>query len=257
MQFGICCLCQKYADLCDSHAIPDAHFRSFLREGNGSAIAATDDLHTPIVHSSDTWSSAQLCRPCEELLNEEYDSFGIAVFKGKIGTANRTSNGVTFRNIDIGRLRMFLLAVLWRMVASEHQSYFNARLPPKIQEELRLALQQRTKFRNSLLHIAMERLHDSTPEGGFSSEQFRQIVISPFIRKHRRGYAICFLMFGFLVRVFVPSLSIAERRSVSVLNDKAVLFVPLLEFVNFPELFNLGVRSVYKSHIGLSKISDA
>jgi hypothetical protein len=246
------------AELCDSHAIPDALFRPMLREGKGAAISAVDDESTPISRTSDTWSTDQLCSKCESLLNEEYDEYGIGLFKGKKGRARQVPDGVCLEEMDSGRLRMFLLSVLWRMSTSTHTSYLNADLPSPIREELRVALLARKRYSGSRLQVSLERLHDSTKEGGFSSEQFRQVVMSPFTRQYETYYAVCFLMFGFLVQVFVPSLPSKDRRSRNLIPTNANrVFAPRLEFTRFPELFSVGVRSVYKSLNGLSNLPDA
>jgi hypothetical protein len=258
MSYGRCHLCENLAELRDSHAIPDAHFRPMLREGQGAAITTVDDASTPIGRSSDTWSTDQLCDACERLLNEEYDGYGIAVFKGKKGYAIPNAEGISLRDIDSGRLRTFLLSVLWRMSTSVHRAYLNAHLPAGIKEELRITFLARGRYTGSKLHVSIQRLHDSTPQGGFAPEDFRSIVMSPFIRRGIKHYAVCFLMFGFLVQVFVPSLSARERRAAHLIStDSAIVFAPRLEFVDFPELFSLGVNSLRKQVHGLSQLADA
>jgi hypothetical protein len=257
MPFGRCQLCEKLTDLCDSHAIPSAHFRPMLRAGNGAAIATVDDELTPIQRSSDTWSTNQLCLLCERILNEEYDGYGIAVFKGKQGRVKPTPYGVSLQDVDVGRLRTFLLSILWRMSTSVHDVYLNAHLPTDIKEELRVTLLSRRRYKSSKLHLSLQRLHDSTPQGGFSTEDFRSVVMSPFISKNSTYYAICFLMFGFLVRIFVPNLPAKERKTTPlVLANSSLVFAPLLEFTQFPELFSLGVNVMRKNALGLSSLAD-
>ena len=258
MSYGRCHLCENLAELCDSHAIPDSHFRPLLREGQGSAISAVDDLSTPVIRSADTWSTDQLCSLCERRLNETCDGYGIAVFKGKKGHAKIDTAGVSIQDVDSGRLRMFLLSVLWRMSTSVHPSYLNAHLPAAIKEELRVTLLAGGRYSGSKLQVSLQRLHDSTPQGGLSPNHFRSVIMSPFIRGHGAHYAVCFLMFGFLVQVFVPSLPSKERRSMHLVGTSStVVFAPRLEFTQFPELFELGVRSVGKHLNGLSRLADA
>ena len=229
-----------------------------LREGQGAAISTVDDASTPVRRSSDTWSTDQLCDACERILNEEYDSYGIAVFKGRKGCARQSAVGVSLHGIDSGRLRTFLLSVLWRMSTSVHTAYLNAQLTAAIKEELRVTLLARGRYTGSKLHLSLQRLHDCTPQGGFSPEDFRSVVMSPFIRQSTNYYAICFLMFGFLVRVFVPSLPAKERKTAHLVTVKSsVVFAPRLEFTQFPELFSLGVNSLRKQGYGLSQLTDA
>ena len=251
-------LCENTADLCNSHALPDALFRPMLQQGNGSAIVTSDDLTTPISRSSDTWSTPQLCADCEKLLNEECDSYGLAIFKGKKGRAARTPAGVSLQDVDAGKLRMFLLSVLWRMSVSTHSSYLNAQVPHVLREELRATLLARGQYTASRLQVSLQRLHDSTEVGGITSEHFREVVMSPFIRKADKFYAVCFLIHGFLVQVYIPSLPVKFRRIFHVIEPRAtVVFAPLLEFTKFPELFALGVRSLHKINNGLSRLPHA
>jgi hypothetical protein len=256
MHYGLCLLCENMADLCDSHALPDALFRPLLRQRSGTAIHATDDATTPITLTSDSWCTPQLCAPCEGLMNDEWDRYGIAVFKGRAGKARRMDAGVSFVDVDAGRLRMFLLAVLWRMSVSVHKSYLSAHVPPPIREELRHTLLSRGRYPASRLHVSLQRLHDSTP-GGFTSKAFRNMVMSPFIREHGSYYSIGFTMFGFLAQVFLPALPSRLRPSTPLLGSKGrIVFAPRLEFTHFPELFDLGVRALHKTVTGLSHVVD-
>lgn len=256
MHHGCCLLCEQITDLCLSHALPDALFRPLLRSNGGSAIRVTDDLTTPVELDSDSWKTPQLCGPCESLMNDEWDSYGIALFQGRNVTVRRTEAGITFANIGAGRLRMFVLAVLWRMSVSVHPSYLNAHLPDDTREELRRTLLARGRFRANALHVTLQRLHDTTP-GGFSRDQFKDMVMAPFIRRYPGYYTIGFAMFGFVVQVYVPGLPPKLRRSQHLVHSTgSIVFAPLLEFTAFPELFSLGVNALHKSVTGLSKVKD-
>lgn len=257
MTYGKCHLCGKNAALCNSHAIPNAQFRPILREGGGAAITTKDDATTPIMRSSDSWSTDQLCASCEELMNSEFDSYGISVFKGRSGSIHKTASGVGFRDVDVNRIRMFILAVLWRMSSSVHHSYLNTHLPTEIKDSLRVAFMSRQKYTSSKLHVRIQRLHDSTRNGGFQDVDFRSVVMSPFIRRHGKYYSICFLLFGFFVQIYIPALPASERKSQYILSaGSRVFFAPFVEFVDMPELFNLGVRSLEKSNNGLSRLTE-
>lgn len=255
MSYGRCHLCENHAELCNSHAIPNAHFRPILRGGQGAGISVVNDASTPLKRSSDSWSTDQLCRDCEALLNTEYDSYGSEVFKSS-RYAKGSAEGVSFQGVDSGRLRMFFLSVLWRMSTSGHQNYLNARMPEVIKEELRTVLLKRGRYTGSRLQLSLQRLHDSTEEG-FSSEDFRSVVISPFIRRHNTYYTVCFLIFGFLARIYVSSLPVKERSTAYLVsNNSKIVFAPRLEFTQFPELFSLAVSGLRKKEQGLSQLTD-
>jgi hypothetical protein len=81
--------------------------------------------------------------------------------------------------------------------------------------------------------------------------------MSPFIRQHDAHYSISFLLFGFLLHIFIPSLPPSVRKGKRLLNaNSSIIFAPLIEFVDVPELFALGVRSYAKSIGGLSHLTD-
>jgi hypothetical protein len=144
------------------------------------------------------------------------------------------------------------------MAISPHTSYLNARLPDLAKEELRQCFLRRGRFPSSRLHVQLERLHDSTAEGGIPSEQFRNVVISPFLRIHDRHYAVCFVLFGFLVQVHVPAMPrVMRKRSWIVDQGSTTVLAPHLAFTKFPEFFSAAVRAVAKERQGQSRLADA
>lgn len=254
MTYARCLLCEQLADLCQSHAMPDALFRPLLRRGGGSAIRVVDDASTPVQLDSDSWKTPQLCAPCEALMNDEWDGYGIAVFQGRRGNARPSEDGVSIEDVDAVRLRMFLLSVLWRMAVSVHPSYLNAHLPTAIREKLRRAFLARQPYTAGTLHVTLQRLHDST-QGGFSRDQFKEMVMAPFLRRHPACYLVGFCMFGFVVQVYVPGLPPKPRRTLHLVGSSAtIVFAPRLEFTAFPELFGLAVTTLGKQVTGLTKV---
>jgi hypothetical protein len=191
MHTGVCRLCGKAGELCDSHALPHSIFRYILRKGQGKAILTTDDATTPTRYSSDTWETALLCPTCEDTLNHRYDGYGVGIFTGQVGSMGYGPSGVTFANVDRQRLRMFFLAVLWRMTVSSHASYSNIVLPYPWGNELHEALSTGSTVSSSRFTVAVYKLRDSTPSGGFSSENLRSVIMSPFPRDLRSFISVC------------------------------------------------------------------
>lgn len=252
-----CKLCGEYKELCDSHAVPNSAFRYILRNSSGKAIVAVDDAATPIHYSADSWDAPLLCQICEDKLNLEYDSYGIAVFRGHAGKTSQTNAGVSFSGIDRQRLRMFFLSVLWRVSISPHQAYRNIDLPYILEDELHLALKHSTVVNNSKFHVGVYRLKDSTNPGGFSQKDLRSLVAAPFARKFRdkKFISVCFVFFGFLVEIFIPRLprKIANQPGVLVGNSP-IFLAPYQEITEVPELMNLMVNALRKHLEGLSAI---
>jgi hypothetical protein len=190
-------------------------------------------------------------------MNLQYDSYGIAVFKGHKGKIQRTPAGVSIEDIDSNRVRMFLLAVLWRMSKSVHEAYLNTYLPPRLQAELSSSFLTNRTYSASRLHVSVRRLHDATPTGAISAELFRDFVVSPFLRKHENSYSVLFVIFGFLVQIHVPGLQLRHRKLPDVLrSNSTTLFAPFIEFTTVSELFGLAVTLRRKEINGISHISD-
>lgn len=257
MERGLCRLCLRTENLCNSHALPDALFGHILRENHGKAIVVTDDLYTPIQYSSDTWGSTLLCQACESALNERYDHYGISVFKGLQGSVYRGREGVTFLKVDCRRLRMFFLSILWRMSVSTHDSYRNVRLAPAWEEDLRSALAAQRIIPPSRYQVSTYRLIDSSKEGGFTSETLRKFITAPFPRRSTTHdvVSVCYVFFGFLVEIVMPKRPSPYGRMEGVIKTGPVHFSPYLEVLQVPEILAVLVRGLAKHEKGLSKVA--
>lgn len=255
MRLGTCRLCQQHRELCDSHALPNSLFNYILRKSDGKAIAVTDDPTTPTQYTADTWDTELLCQDCEESLNNRYDRYGMAVFRGHIGTVSRGSAGVTITGVDRRRLRMFFLSVLWRISISSHPSYSNIDLPYAWEEELHDALRTDRHVPSARFTVTVYKLRDSTRTGGFDAEALRSFIMAPFGRSFGSLISVCFLFLGFFVEVFLPRVPKAYSKRTGVLHGTSrVFFAPYAEVLEIPEIMQLLVRGLHKEHVGLSRV---
>lgn len=257
--YPLCKLCEERHELCDSHALPMAMFRQILRkkESAGKLIVITDDEKTPIHYSSDSWSTLSLCKNCEGLLNEKYDSFGIKFFQGGIVKPIKSDGGVLFKNLDTNRLKLFILSILWRMHVSEHKNYAKAIIPEKYAKELRLVLLEKSNMPKNFMHVRINRLHDMGEDATLELSDFSDFVITPFIRmaKESSSYTICFVLFGFFVEVFLPRIPIGFRNESNIIgNNKNEFFAPFIQFSEVPEILSVAVSAVRKDIEGISRI---
>ncbi len=254
MEHGLCRLCEEFRDLCNSHALPDSAFRRLLREGDGKAISLVDDKDTPVRYSSDSWGANLLCLSCEDKLNRAYDEYGIGVLTGQKCSVQRVDSGVTFRNIDRPRFRMFFLSLLWRASISHHENYRNIDLPHTWGRELHAALRSGSKVRSSVFAVTIYRLCDST-RGGFSSDSLRSLIAAPFGRAFESFISICIVIYGFFVEVFLPRLPTRFSRRPGVLaGNTSVFLAPYLEIMDVPELVSLMVSGLRKHEHRLSNV---
>jgi hypothetical protein len=256
MHTGICPLCGKAGALCDSHALPHALFKYILRKCQGKAILTTDDAATPTRYSSDTWETALLCPTCEDTLNHRYDCYGIGVFTGQVGSTRCGPNGITFANIDRQRLRMFLLSVLWRISVSSHASYSNIGLRYNWEHELREALHTGCTASSSHFTVAVYKLRDSTASGGFSNENLRSMIMSPFARDFGDFISVCYMFCGFFVETFVHRAPRPYSKRPGVLFGRSPIFLaPYQEVLDVPEILAVLGRGLHKEGTGLSRIN--
>jgi hypothetical protein len=256
MRDGICKLCLEYRPLCDSHALPNSLFNYILRKNDGKAVVIADDANTPVQFSSDTWDVELLCVDCERSMNEKYDAYGLAVFRGHEGAALRESEGVRLVRIDRKRLRMFFLSVLWRISVSSHPNYSNIDLPVPWEEDLRSAFHNGRPIHDSRYTVAVYKMRDTTPEGGFSNEDLRGFIMAPFGRRYDSFISVCFPFLGFFVETFFPKVPerFAKRRGV--LHGRSPVFLaPYVEVLDVPEVMQLLVRGLEKHRAGLSRVA--
>jgi hypothetical protein len=255
MQQGICRLCERDRELCDSHALPNSAFRFLFKRGSGKAVAFVDDENTKTDYSSDSWSEPLLCKECEGDLNDRYDRYGIAVFKGNACKVQRGIDGITFSGIDRQRLRMFVLSVLWRMAVSPHRAYGNVDLSYELEAEIRNALKSKSNVRSAAAEVGLCRLRESTGIKALSPENLQRILVAPFPRDFVAFRSIGFLLFGFVIEVFIPRPPKKVTRGVGMASGMSpILFAPFQEVAAFPELLTLLVRALDKHDQGLSRV---
>lgn len=247
MRTGLCRLCLNQRPLCDSHALPNSAFKYILRKNAGKAIVIVDDATTPARKSSDTWDVELLCEDCERRLNRNYDSYGMAVFRGHEGSVRAHAQGVDFLRIDRQRLRMFLLSIVWRVSVSDHPNYSNIDLPHAWEEDLRRAFDEERRIPDSKFTVAIYKMRDTTPVGGFSNEDLRSFIAAPFGRSYGSFISVCFPFMSFFVEAFFPSAPVkfAKRRGV-VFGRSPVLSVPHVEVLEVPEIMNTLVSALRK-----------
>lgn len=255
MKQGYCRLCQQIKPLCHSHALPNSAFRLIFRNAAGKAIVAVDDHSTPLHYSSDSWDTHLLCRQCEQILNDRYDSYGIVIFRGKVGKSTRMADGVRFQGIERQRLKMFFLSVLWRISISPHECYFNIDLPSEWEDMLCGALKAGKNVPSSFFHVGVYKLNDTTGAKGFTHEHLRSLVVAPFARQYPEFKSVCFLFFGFLIEIFLPAIPKEFRGRIGLLNGTSPIFMaPYQDFNAVPEIMNMFVRALAKHKSGLSTL---
>lgn len=231
-----CRLCKSQSKLQVSHAIGNAVFKRISRKSSGKAILLSNDIHDENKYSSDSWAEHMLCRNCEALLNDNYEKYGLDVLRGKIGKYNKTEAGIMFSGLNLQRMNMYFLSILWRMACSGHPNYSNVYIEPSIKEVLRQALINNSQIPTCQISVKLSRLIDKTPAGGFSLSNLKDIILAPLIREG----SICFIYEGFLIEFFIPGLKRSLSSQAGVIRKRQkYLFVPFVHFSDITELFEV------------------
>jgi len=236
--------------------LPNSLFNYILRKNDGKAIVVVDDAHTPVHYSSDTWEVELLCADCERLLNQRYDAYGMSVFRGHQVGVVQDSSGVSLLRIDRRRLRMFFLSVLWRISVSSHPNYSNIDLPFLWEEDLRSSLLEDKPIMQSRYTVAVYKMRDSTPEGGFDGENLRNFIMAPFARGFGSFISVCYPFMGFFVETFLPRVPHKYAKRPGVLHGSSPVFrAPFVEVLDIPEIMATMVRGLSKHLDGQSRVA--
>ena len=254
-----CKLCCIKSELCNSHAIPDSVFRSLFKKGNGQAIELSSKELVPNRRSQDSWATDQLCSNCEMKLNINYDQYGLNLLRGKVGNIKKGNEGVHVSDIDTLKFKSFVLSVFWRGAVSEHENYRTIKVSPRFLELIRSSLVRSTNVSKNSCTVVVQRLVDTTKEGGFSESNLRELVVSPFPRTYEvRGQlysSITMLFLGFCFEIFLSPIRTGDKVSKFALGSSKTNYTfSYLEIMEIPEVLDLMVRGLRKENQGLSHV---
>jgi len=138
-----CKLCNKAGALCKAHLLPKAFFRYIYPENKiaGNSIikleAGQEFLKRRRVGSYD---ENILCSDCDNFLGSKYDEYGKKVFlDSEPQLVHTVGEGrlLQFGGVNAGRLKLFILSVLWRFSISGAEDARNVCIPNKFQKSLK------------------------------------------------------------------------------------------------------------------------
>ena len=254
-----CKLCCCKSELCNSHAIPDSVFRSLFKKGNGQAIELSSKELIPNRRSQDSWATDQLCSQCEMKLNINFDQYGLNLLRGKSGHKEKDNEGVHFSDIDTLKFKSFILSVFWRGAVSQHENYKTIKVSSQFLELVRSNLVRSTNISKNSCTVIVQKLVDSTENGGFSISDLREFVVSPFPRTYEvRGElysSITMIFLGFCFEIFQSPIRANGKISKFALgSSKTTYTFPYLEIMEIPEVLDLMARGLQKENQGLTYV---
>lgn len=261
---GVCRLCKSWCTLQKSHAIPDSLFRRVFKRGSGSAVGLTNDAETDIQRTQDSWADYLLCSGCESKLNTQYDVSGDRFSRGTGLTIEPLSTFVRISNLDVQRLRMYFLSVLWRMAESSAPEYQSVRLRSELRGRLAQGLLDNKPINESAMSVRLDQLVDSSGAEGFSRDDIDHLIVSPWCDVDERQTCATFRFFhvGYLVSVRIPGLSVSGRRQLGVLTGRSgTLVIPVVDLFNLPKfvdvlMVTMDKQSRGKVSKGVQRISE-
>lgn len=261
MQAGICALCLEPKDLCRSHIIPNAVFRRIKSDNqSGQLIELNDADGSPVQYSQGSWWEYLLCLACERTIRA-YEAYGLSFLRGGSGAnVHQHGGGLTFRGHCYDRFKLFLTSLLWRAAVSRQAHFSKVILLSRDQEAARRSLLLGAPLPPLRLGCRLARLVDHTAvgDGGFSEQTLKHLIIAPIPRlfHHSKYFTFLFLLEGFLIEFFAPTIPHKLSGNRGMHRDSAILFVPRQSIFDIPEIVGLMVSAYGKFERGLVTFQD-
>ena len=250
---GTCCLCHNDDVLQISHSIPDAIFRRLFSKGSGSAIVLNNREDDQIHKSQDSWGARLLCQKCERDLNVYFDVFGDKFSKGMDGSIRHEVDFSHIKSIDQRTLRMFFLAVVWRMHHSTAIPYLDIKIPAIVEGQLRGCLLKNKSLPQKLATVRLFRLKDKSEINGFSDDHLESFIVSPWCRfNEKKKYFVEYIFSGYFVSVEMLGAAVKERRKIGVLSEEiGPMLIPQKEPIEIPQVMETLLHAMDKTERGL------
>ncbi len=248
-----CRLCRELKELKRSHILPDALFRSIKRQNSGKLISFDDSKYTSVKYSSDSWWEYLLCSDCEGIISG-YEKYGLEMLRRiPKNMVHSPGRGLTIRNVDYPKFKLFATSLLWRAAVSDHDAFAKVVLPDLLAEEARSSLISSRPLSPFKLGCTIVRLIDQTSEskGGFSETAIKQLTISPIPRIRSRYVSFIFVIEGYLLEFFAPSIPLNESARQGFLKNAKVLYIPNKNIFEIEELVNIMVSGYRKADLGM------
>jgi len=134
----ICLLCQKEAELRNSHIIPESFYKNIgiYTEKNIYYQIKTDGKKSDIRFMQKGVREYLLCNDCEQLLNNSYEKYAENLFFKNCQLENFVDH-IELLNADSSKLKLFILSLLYRASVSTLDFFKGINLTPLQNEHLR------------------------------------------------------------------------------------------------------------------------
>jgi hypothetical protein len=134
-----CALCLQSAELRNSRIISESLYADLYEASPRRFSIITLDRNVKDTHPQKGIREKLLCHTCEQLLGNNYESYGAETFR-QLKTTAVASKTSFCSAVDYQKFKLFQLAQLWRMANSKNPIWQRVRLQSAILEQLRLML---------------------------------------------------------------------------------------------------------------------
>ena len=263
-EMAICIYCRNDRELCASHAIPDAFFRSTSRRNNGKLISIPGGEGS-ICLSQETGKSKLLCKQCEGDFNRQFDSSLVNAFKAWDKQIKNEGFGVRYK-FSANQMAQGLASIFWRACVSGNDLYANAKVCNRSKAKLLSIVQGAQDKTLKSCSCSIKRLYDkpALPTGGFSQDDISQFIF--LVNAYSIGwggmkptsyFAFDVAMQGFLIHLFIPRLPHGKRIASGFLNPtKHQLHAPPQYIFDYPPIKGLMIAGMRKRLDGQSTLPD-
>ncbi|EOQ73055.1 hypothetical protein [Acinetobacter lactucae] len=236
MTIGICKLCGEEKELQRSHVIGKTFFSSILRDSYKNVATQFEFRNNTVIQTNDTWYTRLLCSNCERFFNEEYENYSIAALrrKRKEIEINEEPDGVTFKNVDVEKIVLFIFSIYWRASHSDHEAFTECITFPELDKVLIGILKKKIKIDPKLLKVRMRLLKDSS--NFFDEILIKQIIISPFRKDLSKGFMYTLVFEGYLFEIYFTTLNFQFGNKLGFLVNNNEAYVPYIEIFSHKDI---------------------
>lgn len=248
MNLGKCKLCQRDADLQESHIFPRSYFK-FIKSGSGQLLEVKIDKDTEPVLSNLDPKEYLFCRECEQFLSNKYEKYGTQLFR-KAHNIERQPNYVKIKSFNYTKFYLYIISILWRASISTIKRYEHITFDEKMNVRFaKCIIKETTRMAPSIkldhfFKIALVRLKDSSNQ--LDDQVIRKIFIDLNLRKTNNiddGITYFFAIEGILILInFNSSVDLHTLRTRKITNqmiDKTYIKIPFVDISEIKEIADI------------------
>ncbi len=228
-----CRLCLQERLLCDSHIIPEFCFGP-LYDDNHRFIEVHDVKRGRVHRGQKGFNEPLLCSSCEAHI-ARFERHSRRLFVDLLPLREPPHLPIVAANLDYGRLKLFLLSILWRSAISTLHVFRYIELGRHEEELRRRILKSDPGPKETYGCIVFPLL--------FEGKHFRDFMVEPTPSRMPGGHHLYrFVFFGFVFYIIVSSHRIEDRFKRLLVDDAGLIRLfpkELREFRFLRDVWNL------------------